>query len=117
MQTLLVQEGLKMLIITNNARLNEAAMMVGRGGRKLELVVNKLADYVFKACDVGDSFETAIADAMRAYELWPYRFDKQVVEYEVRKLTEYDCEDTGQVAVESVLESDDEDCGCDCNPL
>jgi len=118
MQALLVQEGLKMLITKSNQRLNEAAMLAGRGGRKLELVVNKLADYVFKACDVGDSFETAVADAMRAYELWPYRFDKELVEYELRKITEHECEDTDRFAIESVLEGDDCDAcdKCECDP-
>jgi len=94
MQALLVQEGLKMLIVRSNSRLNEAAIMAGRGGRKLELVVNKLAEYVRKACDVGDSYETAVADAMRAYELWPYRFERDVVEHEVRKVTVHDCTDS-----------------------
>lgn len=93
MQKILVLEGLKMLRDRKNKQLDEAAMLAGRGGRKLEMVVNKLADYVRKACDVGDSWETAIDDAMRAYELWPYRFDRDLVEHELRKLTVHECTD------------------------
>ena len=123
-QKLLVLEGLKLLIARNNKKLDEAAVIAGRGGRKLELVVNKLADYVRKACDVGDSYETAIDDAMRAYELWPYRFDRQVVEHELRKLTVHDCSDAldfadgAAIAEVGMMEGKDE-CACedcDCDP-
>ena len=118
-QKLLVLEGLKLLMARNNKKLEEAAMIAGRGGRKLELVVNKLADYVRKACDVGDSYETAIDDAMRAYELWPYRFDRELVAYELRKLTIHDCSDALEYAVEECGMMEAEECSCkdcDCDP-
>lgn len=114
-QKLLVLEGLKILIARNTKKLDEAAMLASRGGRKLELVVNKLADYVRKACDVGDSYEKAIEDAMRAYELWPYRFGKELVEHELRKLTVEDCTDTLDFAGGAAI-AESEDCACGCDP-
>ena len=93
MQKLLVLEGLKMIRERKIEQLDEAAMLAGRGGRALERIVNKLATYVLKACDVGDSWETAIDDAMRAYEIQPYRFDRDLVEHELRKLTVHECTD------------------------
>jgi len=121
-QNILVLEGLKILITRNNNRLDEQAMLASRGGRKLELVVNKLGEYVRKACDIGDSYETALADAMRGYEVMPYRFSKELVEHELRKITVHDCTDAlvyDPLAVESVV-VEGEDCNtcddCKCDP-
>jgi len=120
MQKLLVMEGLKMIRDRKTQQLDEQAMLAGRGGRKLEMVVNKLADYVRKACDVGDSWETAIDDAMRAYELWPYRFDRDLVEHELRKLTVHDCTDALIYdGIEECGVMEGEECACDkceCDP-
>lgn len=86
-EKILVLEGIKTLL----RRVDENVMLGGRGGRKLENIVRQLADFVRNVCEIGDPYEEAIAEAMKHYRSSPYRFDDDLVEYEVRKATT-DCE-------------------------
>ena len=90
MQKLLVLEGLKMIKDRKAQQIAETAI-AGPGGRALDRVLGRLSQYVHKACEIGDEYEEAIKDAMKSYAIQPYRFDSDVVEYELRKLT-MDCD-------------------------
>lgn len=96
MQKVLVLEGLKMLRDRKNRKLSETAI-AGPGGRALDRVLGRLSQYVHRACEIGDDYEEAIKDAMKAYAIQPYRFDNELVEYELRKLSA-DCDPLGECA-------------------
>lgn len=90
MQKVLVLEGLKMLKDRKIQQLSEVAI-AGPGGRALDRVLGRLSQYVHRACEIGDEYEEAIKDAMKSYAIQPYRFDSDLVEFELRKLTT-DCD-------------------------
>ena len=90
MQKVLVLEGLKMIRDRKVRQLDETAIS-GPGARALDRVLGRLSQYVHRACEIGDEYEEAIKDAMKAYAIQPYRFDNELVEYELRKLT-VDCD-------------------------
>ena len=93
-QKVLVLEGLKILINKNNTRLEEAAVLAGKGGRAFTRILTDLSAFVDKVCEMGDDYEDAIRDAMKHYRSSKYRFADEVVEYELRKATVDDCTDT-----------------------
>jgi hypothetical protein len=115
MQKVLVLEGLKILITKNNKRLEEAAVMAGKGGRAFTRILAELTNFVDKVCDMGDDYEEAIKDAMKHYRSSKYRFQDEVVEYELRKATVDDCTDT---VLDEVCEAVDcTECEkCECDP-
>lgn len=48
------------------------------------MIVSNLADFVIKNVSVGDSFEEALAEAMKYYRSSKYRFPETEVEYDVK---------------------------------
>jgi hypothetical protein len=104
MQKVLVLEGLKMLKDKKIKQLSETAI-AGPGGRALDRVLSRLSQYVHRACEIGDDYEEAIKDAMKAYAIQPYRFDNELVEYELRKLSA-DCDPLGECSM-GMMESED----------
>ena len=115
MQKVLVLEGLKILIAKNNKRLEEAAVLAGKGGRAFTRILSELTKFIDKVCNMGDDYEEAIKDAMKHYRSSIYRFPDEVVEYELRKATVDDCTDT---VIGEVYETVESDCcdKCDCDP-
>ena len=114
-QKVLVLEGLKILINKNNARLEEAAVLAGKGGRAFDRILADLSAFVDKVCEMGDDYEEAIKDAMKHYRSSKYRFQDEVVEYELRKATVDDCTDTmvGEVCEAAECDVCDK---CECDP-
>jgi len=106
MQKVLVLEGLKILIKKNNTRLEEAGVLAGKGGRAFTRILTDLTAFVDKVCEMGDDYEEAIKDAMKHYRSSKYRFQDEVVEYELRKATVDDCTDTVVETVEQLTELD-----------
>lgn len=106
-EKLLVQEGLSIL-------LQEAQILSGPGGRAFQRVITWLAGYVRSACEVGDDYDEAIYEAMKEYRSSKFRFDDDVVEYELRKATE-DCSPLEECGIGMVYE--EEECNvCKCDP-
>lgn len=115
MQKVLVLEGLKMLKDRKIQQLSEVAI-AGPGGRALDRVLGRLSQYVHRACEIGDEYEEAIKDAMKSYAIQPYRFDSDLVEFELRKLTT-DCDPLSECGGGMMYESDDCPCEkCECDP-
>ena len=118
-QKVLVLEGLKILIAKNNKRLEEAAVLSGKGSRAFERILTDLTSFVDKVCEMGDEYEEAIKDAMKHYRSSKYRFADEVVEYELRKATADDCTDTVIETIVTEAEGVCEQCGregCKCAP-
>ena len=105
MQKLLVLEGLKMLRNRKVKQLSETAIS-GPGARALDRVLGRLSQYVHRACEIGDEYEEAIKDAMKAYAIQPYRFDSDLVEFELRKLT-VDCDPLAECGGMGMMESEE----------
>jgi hypothetical protein len=105
MQKLLVLEGLKMLRNSKVKQLSETAIS-GPGARALDRVLGRLSQYVHRACEIGDEYEEAIKDAMKAYAIQPYRFDNDLVEFELRKLT-LDCDPLAECGGMGMMESEE----------
>lgn len=102
MQKVLVLEGLKILI--EQKKLDES-LMSGKGARAYEKVINWLRVAVNDACEKGDEYDEAIYDAMKAYRSSIYRWEDDVVEFDLRKETQ---ECAGELAfTESVTESEE----------
>jgi hypothetical protein len=105
MQKLLVLEGLKMIRDRKSQQLSETAIS-GPGARALDRVLGRLSQYVHRACEIGDEYEEAIKDAMKAYAIQPYRFDSDLVEFELRKLT-LDCDPLAECGGMGMMESEE----------
>ena len=105
MQKLLVLEGLKMIRDRKSQQLSETAIS-GPGARALDRVLGRLSQYVHRACEIGDEYEEAIKDAMKAYAIQPYRFDNDLVEFELRKLT-LDCDPLAECGGMGMMESEE----------
>ena len=86
MKTVLMLEGLKIL---KQQKLDEQ-LLGGRGGRAYEKVVNWLKIAVEDACEKGDDYDEAVYDAMKQYRSSMYRFEDDLVEFDLRKVTQ-DC--------------------------
>ena len=106
MQKVLVLEGLKMLRDRKVKQLSETAIS-GPGARALDRVLGRLSQYVHRACEIGDEYEEAIKDAMKAYAIQPYRFDSDLVEFELRKLT-VDCDPLAECGGMGMMEAKEE---------
>lgn len=79
-KTLLMKEGIEMLIASNKKTLKESTVDDVR-----EKVVSWLSEYASKCVNVGDSVDEAVGDAMRHYRSSKYRFPDQEIEQRVRE--------------------------------
>jgi len=90
-QKLLVAEGLKMMLDDRKEKIEalREAHLVGPGARRYEAALEAAAADVEHECSVGDDYEDAIKDAMKAYRSSELRFSDEMFEFDLREMTKH----------------------------
>lgn len=88
-QKLLVAEGLKIMIDNKRKEIEtlRESHLAGPGARRYEAALNAASSDVEYACSVGDDYEEAIKDAMKAYRSSELRFPDEMFEFDLREMT------------------------------
>lgn len=110
-QKLLVAEGLKLMLEARREKVEtlREAHLVGPGAHRYESALNAAAASVEHACSIGDDYEEAIHDAMKAYRSSELRFPDEMFEYDLREMTQH-CTLDAQIA------QYEGPAGCDMDP-
>lgn len=107
-QKLLVAEGLKMMLASRRERVEELreSHLVGPGARRYEAALQAASADVEHACSVGDDYEEAIKDAMKAYRSSELRFPDEMFEFDLRDMTKHCTLDSQIAQYEGPVDSD-----------